>query len=64
MTSFDSYSEDDVEVVIDKADDGWRLWVNVGGQCKTRIYRIKHIKVRAPDPGTDKTAVWEFPYGE
>jgi hypothetical protein len=37
---------DEVEVVIVKHDDGWRLWVNASGTnqpCRLRIYRIKRI---------------------
>jgi hypothetical protein len=39
----DSYEEDEVEVRVAHHDDGWRLWVNVGGQNRLRIYRIKRL---------------------
>lgn len=42
----DSPHEDEVEIVIAEHDDGWRLWVNVGGENRLRIYRIKHLHCR------------------
>lgn len=42
----DSPHEDEVEVVIAEHDDGWRLWVNVGGENRLRIYRIKKLVTR------------------
>jgi hypothetical protein len=42
----DSYEEDEVEVVVAHHDDGWRLWVNVGGTNRLRIYRIAKLNFR------------------
>jgi hypothetical protein len=42
----DSYQEEEVEVVVAHHEDGWRLWVNIGGTNRLRIYRIKQLAVR------------------
>lgn len=34
---------DQVEVVMARHEDGWRLWVNVNGVNRLRVYRIKKI---------------------
>jgi hypothetical protein len=36
---------EDVEIVLSKAEDGFRLWINVDGKNRFRCYRIKHIEV-------------------
>lgn len=40
------YQADEVEIVAAKHEDGWRLWINVGGENRLRIYRIKHLTSR------------------
>ena len=41
--SIDLYEADEVEVVIVQHQDGWRLWVNVEGRNRLRIYRIQKV---------------------
>lgn len=32
-----------VEVTVEKATDGFRVWVNVDGVCRFRAYRAKQV---------------------
>lgn len=47
--AIDMYQANEVEVVIASHEDGWRLWVNIDGQNRLRIYRIKHLVWRNHD---------------
>ena len=42
----DLYEAEDVELVVHHHNDGWRMWVNVEGANRLRIYRIKHLTLR------------------
>ena len=51
--SVDEYQADEVEVVIARHSDGWRLWVNLEGRNVLRIYRIETITWRDYDGDSD-----------
>ena len=36
----DMAEPDDVEITIDKTQPEWKLWINVDGKCRLRIYGI------------------------